>query len=422
MRYLYYSLYICLVLVFASCIGVRSTTNSRGANVAHLYSFRTNSFIPDIYVYHISETQSKVFVKFSASSLLFNSANSDKQKRTQLLFNYRLLTASSPTTLIDSAQLERKIIYEEDNDDYVVSFLVNASYGQNYVLDFKVYDPVRKFLYNEYEFVIKINKFSSQNFLVRDENNNILFKPYLKHESKYVIEYGSTADTLLINYHRDSLPVAIQANYPFVQNYMPQESDSTQKVLYANKKQHVFTKKGRYNFSVDRSGVQGINLYLFDLGYPTTSNISSLINQLAYIATDNQLQKLRSTPYKKLELDNFWLQLAKDNKENARELIRVYYKRVQNANELFSSYKEGWKTDRGMIYIVYGPPEHLTKSPSKEVWSYGKGNRVLSFSFDKKHHTVTDNCYILDRKSITKSYWIDAMSSWRNGRVYSYSK
>ena len=36
-----------------------------------------------------------------------------------------------------------------------------------------------------------------------------------------------------------------------------------------------------------------------------------------------------------------------------------YYRRVRFANEEFTQYKDGWKTDRGMIYILFGPPNQV---------------------------------------------------------------
>ncbi|MDZ7822184.1 MAG: GWxTD domain-containing protein [Candidatus Marinimicrobia bacterium] len=39
------------------------------------------------------------------------------------------------------------------------------------------------------------------------------------------------------------------------------------------------------------------------------------------------------------------------------ELMNEYYYRVQTANQRFSGQREGWRSDRGMIYIIYGEPD-----------------------------------------------------------------
>ena len=36
------------------------------------------------------------------------------------------------------------------------------------------------------------------------------------------------------------------------------------------------------------------------------------------------------------------------------ELMEEYYRRVSYSNENFDGWKDGWETDRGMIYILFG--------------------------------------------------------------------
>ena len=46
------------------------------------------------------------------------------------------------------------------------------------------------------------------------------------------------------------------------------------------------------------------------------------------------------------------------------------YRRIAYANEHFASAVPGWRTDRGHIYILYGPPDELEVYPRKEIWLY----------------------------------------------------
>jgi GWxTD domain-containing protein len=62
------------------------------------------------------------------------------------------------------------------------------------------------------------------------------------------------------------------------------------------------------------------------------------------------------------------------NKENPFK--QEHYKRMAFANEHFAAQVAGWRTDRGRIYIVYGPPDSIAKKPQEvgkppeEVWTY----------------------------------------------------
>lgn len=67
------------------------------------------------------------------------------------------------------------------------------------------------------------------------------------------------------------------------------------------------------------------------------------------------------------------------------ELMDEYYYRIQMANRRFSSQREGWRTDRGMIYVIYGEPDaieaHHMEINTKPyiIWYYYTINRSFVF-------------------------------------------
>jgi GWxTD domain-containing protein len=140
---------------------------------------------------------------------------------------------------------------------------------------------------------------------------------------------------------------------------------------------------------------------------------------------------MRQNPRPKLAVDEFWLSRG-TNIERSREILRIYFKRVLFANLYFTSYKEGWRTDRGMIYIIYGPPDKIYKNSEGERWGYKKpvleskwGSRYsvsedyLWFQFRNIKNPFTTNEYYLNRSDATPTFWEQAVSSWRNGVAYS---
>jgi hypothetical protein len=105
--------------------------------------------------------------------------------------------------------------------------------------------------------------------------------------------------------------------------------------------------------------------------------------------------------------------------------------RVLYTNFYFSSYKEGWRSERGMIYIIYGPPDKVYKTPEGENWGYRKpviksswGGRYsvkedyLFFNFKKDENLYSDNDYYLSRNETLVTYWDKAIASWRKGVVF----
>ncbi len=63
-------------------------------------------------------------------------------------------------------------------------------------------------------------------------------------------------------------------------------------------------------------------------------------------------------------IEQFWLRRdpTPDTPEN--EYKEEHYRRIAYANEHYSAGIPGWKTDRGRIYIIWGPPDQVTEHPS----------------------------------------------------------
>jgi GWxTD domain-containing protein len=120
----------------------------------------------------------------------------------------------------------------------------------------------------------------------------------------------------------------------------------------------------------------------------TITNIDKATDQLRYIALESDMDYIREakTPEEKLKrFFDFWAKRDPDPKTPHNELMEEYYSRVDYANKNFIGYIEGWKTDMGMIYIHFGPPQNVERHPfdsdSKpyEIWYYYEQNREFIF-------------------------------------------
>ena len=79
---------------------------------------------------------------------------------------------------------------------------------------------------------------------------------------------------------------------------------------------------------------QGFTLFNFQEGYPNLINANQLIPPLRYLTTKEEFASLVSSSDSKLAVDQYWLSKA-SSKERARNLIRIYYSRVEFANKIF---------------------------------------------------------------------------------------
>jgi len=113
-----------------------------------------------------------------------------------------------------------------------------------------------------------------------------------------------------------------------------------------------------------------------------------------YIATPeeiNRYKQLKGEDAKRKFLADFWVKRDPDKSTPINEMKIEYFKRVEYANQHFSvGNKEGWKTDRGRVYIMYGPPDEYERHPSEvdskpyEIWYYHNIEGGVEFVFVDK--------------------------------------
>ena len=113
---------------------------------------------------------------------------------------------------------------------------------------------------------------------------------------------------------------------------------------------------------------------------------------VAYIVTADERQawsKLISDQGREYFIEQFWLRRDPTPATSTNEFKEEHYRRIAYANDRFASSLPGWKTDRGRIYIKFGPPDENESHPSggvngippAEKWRYrriqGLGSDVV---------------------------------------------
>lgn len=173
---------------------------------------------------------------------------------------------------------------------------------------------------------------------------------------------------------------------------------------------------GLYFVQEDTATQEGMGFLVEEGTFPKMTTVQMLTDPLIYITTRNERNRFKYSRDQKEELDKFWLSIA-GNKEYARRLIKGYYTQAQDANKLFSGYKSGWKTDRGMIYTIFGPPEEVYRFDGREEWRYNKpsGTEDVTFVFIKRRTIFEENNYELVRYSGYSQPWYSQVEQWRKG-------
>ncbi len=105
----------------------------------------------------------------------------------------------------------------------------------------------------------------------------------------------------------------------------------------------------------------------------------------------NKYKRLKGEDAKRKFLSEFWKKRDPDKSTPINEFKIEYFRRVEYANQQFTiGSKEGWRTDRGRVYIMYGAPDEIERHPSEvdskpyEIWYYHNIEGGVEFVFVDK--------------------------------------
>ncbi|MCX6592998.1 MAG: GWxTD domain-containing protein [Acidobacteria bacterium] len=121
-----------------------------------------------------------------------------------------------------------------------------------------------------------------------------------------------------------------------------------------------------------------------------------LNEDVAYIITDEERtswKRLQTDEEREQFIEGFWLRRdpTPDSQEN--EFKEEHYRRIAYANERYASGIPGWKTDRGRIYITYGPADEVESHPSGGTYERPieeGGGTTSTFPFEKWRYRYLD--------------------------------
>jgi len=349
-----------------------------------------------------------------------------------MLVSVRLYDNTFGGVLADTSTFKYDIKREEVGGEYSFRTPLSARDGNSYTAEIKIIDLIRqrtRQLFVDFE---RTGRYSGLNYRVSDHfTNNEVFSRTVKIDQYVNILAPSLhPDTLWIFYYK-----AVTAIPPSPSTILPEvtiapEPEAIIPLVWSDTLPIMFPNTGIYLISVDSLIREGLVLCNFGPDHPTMARPETMIPPLAYIATPQEMDEMLTSEKPKLSLDNFWLERT-GSIERSKELIRIYYNRTLFANYYFSSYKAGWLTDRGMIYIMYGPPDKVYKNAEGESWGYKRppvksrwGSRYvmedqyLWFNFRKQKNLFSDNDFVLNRAGTPVSYWDIAVARWREGKVF----
>jgi GWxTD domain-containing protein len=373
--------------------------------------------------YHLNDSVTQAFIEIVNENVLYKRPDTTQAFYAELRVSYKLLSGQNSRNILDSGSF---YLQDRAAGELVAikslnsKFILKARRKNNYFLDIDVFDVNRRTKYSKGLNIYKQDNYSAQNFLV-SHNDTIAFKNHFLKGDEVTISFNNSAVTqvLVDCYFREFAPALppFSVKPPDEQKYLPDSIFNLE--LSSGRFVLKMPDKGFYHIKANPQSMEGLSLFTFDKTFPGVGNTEEMINCTRYLMSREEFEDCKNSSDRKSCIDKFWLNIGGSN-ERARELLRRYYGRVKEANKYYTSYTQGWKSDRGMIFIVFGPPTNTYRSRNDEIWVYGNESNPssLRFIFNKTQNPFSDNDFILERSQFYKEPWHTAVDYWRQGHVY----
>lgn len=419
------SLVIAMSLILAGCFPVSEASLSTSDQAA-LYNPSEFSMNSDFRIYHVTDEMSTVYIRLFPREMLFNQANNEGEYRAVISLDHSLYKLSEHDQIM--AKVDSAVSYiklgkkEQERSAFLTSLILPVPQGEKYLLKMKVSDTQRGTSGLFHIYIDKTNRYSAQNFSVISASSAMpKFMDYQRIGEVFSIRYPDRSiDTVYIDFFKNDYELPRPPVRRVGLSSFPIIRDSTLAIPFSDTLIYALPGEGMFQFRIDTLLEEGLSLFNFGYSYPQVKTEQDMIKPLFYIAYPVEYTALVNSDGDKMLLDEFWLRRS-SNMDRSRELIRIYYNRVLYSNIFFTSDREGWKTDRGMVYILFGPPDRMKDTGTSQVWYYfsRRKTRVVEFKFNRDANHYTNKAFNLEKNPNTLGYLDDAIRSWNNGKVHS---
>lgn len=411
-------------IILCACNSNNPRYRDREQEQKNTYSPANNTLQARLFLFHSDSAYSQLYYQINTSELLYKKSDTANLYTAQMKLFCKYVPYADSKSFFDTVSF---FITDKTTGEPQAKILsgyvpIRTTVAHSFYIEATVSDVNGTKYQTHFITCNKSSVYTQQNFLFSSPSNQIFFSNKIETGNK-VTAYNARSsfnkvrvDFFSNDYSLPPPPFSERSVAPY-----PSIPDSTfyEEASYHHSFGIPVSKRGVYYIRLDSVQDQGCVLMGVEKNFPKVLSHEQMIASTRFIMSREEYQQMVATPDKQTAIDNFWLSLA-GNEDRARELIKRYYNRVQDANAFFTSHIEGWKTDMGMIYLVFGPPNKTYKTQQMETWVYGTEGTPNSatFRFEKINNPFSENNFRLARNVNYKDVWTIAVTQWREGHVY----
>ncbi len=388
-------------------------------NMAHSYHAEKRSINPVYQIAHVDEELSLIKMEVFSDQLFYV-----RDAREEFyLANYKL-TVSLFNSFTQRGHLHTQTYRFTDTLHVIEKQIVSSEMnfpiplGDSYQVFVLFEDLNRRTSETRLLTTDKNSIFSEGFFTVSETDETNIFLPpfHLKAGVEFLITHTRDFDFSMEVYHFPLSSEIPAAPYVSIEeeevNFQP---DSIYTVSFSGGLTPFrIPENGLYRFSEPGTKESGFTIRSFWDEFPGVLRDDNMLLPLRYITSTSEFEALLALGDARLAAERFWIRSA-GNPDRGASVMRNYNQRVVEANSLFSTFMPGWQTEKGMIYIIFGPPDRVYHDDEGETWFYNEGmNRPgAEFKFFRTWHYMAGYEYKLERKPGFRRNWNHAVDRWR---------
>lgn len=126
--------------------------------------------------------------------------------------------------------------------------------------------------------------------------------------------------------------------------------------------------------------------YIRTIAGNVMADLNLAVRQMRYAASREEMEFIQTAPdenEKQKRFEAFWKKIDPTPYSDRNEAFDDYYLKINFANQKYKAFQEGWQSDMGMIYVIFGNPTSQEKQSGYgdgkiyERWLYGNGREFI---------------------------------------------
>ncbi len=407
-----------LAAFFSSCTGARkSGSAAKPRDVVSIHAL--------VQAIHTDSITTHLHYQLQSEELLYTRTSEKGVYFSRVKISYKIFPNYVTENILDSGTIWISDSLIENKSHLIYGYFpVKISQGSNCLAEIVAMDENRKTIGVTYLRIYKSSPLVRENFFVNSISYPSCPLPNYTAEPGTMLRihyrFAKAEQLLQVRYYKREFPFPPPPFSGAEQIPFDYKADSIFYLSLDEQQNAIFSaaKTGFYHIVADTNSTSGYTLFTKEKQKEGYYLSTEMLRYMRYIVNRQEYTELTESKDAKASLDEIWLRFS-PNKERAKQLISIYFNRVQFANRFFNAHLPGWKTDRGLIFIVFGYPSKVLSDDTSETWVYGEGNTIgsINFIFTKIENPFSDNDFALNRAESYKELWQRTVDAWRQGRL-----